>query len=596
MPETNPASTRRLAAVLSADVAGYVRLMQADEQGTHRRLAACVTRVLEPLVADHGGRVVAETGDGAIAEFPSASMAVRCALAVQRGVAAVMADEPAEGRLAFRIGVALGEVRTKPGGIYGDVVNLAVRLQGEADPGGICVSQAVCEQACRPLAATARFAAMGARALKHVAEPVAAWRVRPAVSSGDADDAPAPKPAWEGPAVAVLPFEVLGDAAEDRWFADGLADDLIAALGAWGWFPVIARQSSFSYRGTPTPAQRIARDLGAGYLVEGTFRRAAGRLRVNVRLVDGGSGRQLWAGGCERPVAHLFEAQDELLLELGGQLETELARREGDRAAAVGRAGDLDAYLALQRGRWHQSRRTPGHAAEARRLFREAVAIDPDFALAWGALAQATAIAAENGWTNAPRADGFAEAFDLAREAVRLDGRSGESWYSLGEAHLLAEVGWDECLAAFERSLSCNPSHVAAGARLATPLACTGRPAEAVQAAELALRLSPRDPRASTWLSGLSVSCYLLGDYEAAVAAARRSLALRPDWAPIHHPLAAGLARLGRREEAAKVFARLLRLEPDAMERMEHFARGFRDRAAGEHLLEGLRLAAAAGR
>jgi TolB-like protein/class 3 adenylate cyclase/cytochrome c-type biogenesis protein CcmH/NrfG len=592
VPETDPASARRLAAVLSADVAGYVRLMRADEHGTHRRLATCMTRVLEPLVADHGGRIVADTGDGAIAEFPSASMAVRCALAVHRGVAAVMADEPAEGRLAFRIGIALGEVRTKPGGIYGDVVNLAVRLQGEADPGGVCVSGTVCEQACGPLAATARFAAMGTRALKHVSEPVTAWRVWPA-AAGDADNAPGPKPAWEGPAVAVLPFEVLGDAAEDRWFADGLADDLIAALGAWGWFPVIARQSSFCYRGAPTPAQRVARDLGAGYLVEGTFRRAAGRLRVNVRLVNGGSGRQLWAGGCERPAGHLFEVQDELLLGIAGRLETELAHRERDRAAAVGRAGDLDAYLALQRGLWHQSQWTATDAAEARRLFREAIAIDPHYARAWGALARATAIAAENGWTNAPRRSGFAEAFDLAREAVRLDGGSGESWYSLGEAHLLAEVGWDECLAAFERALSCNPSHVASRARLATPLACTGRPAEAVRAAELALRLSPRDPRASVWLSGLSVSRYLLGDYEAAAAAARQSLMLRPDWAPVHHPLAASLARLGRHDEAAEVFARLLRLEPDAMERSQHFAQGFKDRSAGEHLLEGLRLAGA---
>jgi adenylate cyclase len=593
VPETDPASTRRLAAVLSADVAGYVRLMQADEQGTHRRLAACVTRVLGPLVAGHGGRVVADTGDGAIAEFPSASMAVRCALEIQRGVAALMAGEPAEGRLAFRIGVALGEVWTKPGGgLYGDVVNLAVRLQGEADPGGICVSGAVCEQACRPLAGTARFAAMGARALKHVSAPVAAWRVRPVASAGDPIDAPESKPAWEGPAVAVLPFEVLGD-AEDRWFADGLADDLIAALGAWGWFPVIARQSSFSYRGTPTPAQRIARELGAGYLVEGTFRRAAGRLRVKVRLVDGGSGRQLWTGGCERPVGHLFEMQDELLLEIGGQLETELARQERDRAAVVGRAGDLDAYLALQRGLWHHSRNTPADSAEARRLFSEAIAIDPQYALAWGALARATAVAAENGWRNAPRRSGFAEAFDFARQAVLLDGRSAESWYSLGEAHLLAEVGWDECLAAFERALSCNPSHVGARARLATPLACTGRPAEAVREAELALRLSPRDPRTFIWLSGLSVSRYLLGDYEEAAAAARRSLALRPNWAPIHHPLAASLARLGRRSEAAEVFGRLVRLEPDAIERMEHFARGFRDQAAGEHLLDGLRLAAA---
>lgn len=161
---------------------------------------------------------------------------------------------------------------------------------------------------------------------------------------------------------------------------------------------------------------------------------------------------------------------------------------------------------------------------------------------------------------------------------------------------MLAEVGWDECLVAFERSLTCNPSHVAARARLAMPLTCMGRPAEAAQAVELALRLSPRDPRTSIWLTGLGLARYFLGDYEAAVAAAHRSLALRPDWAPIHHMLAASLARLGRHDEAADVFGRLVRLEPDAIERMEHFARGFKDPANGEHILTGLRLAAAAGR
>jgi TolB-like protein/DNA-binding winged helix-turn-helix (wHTH) protein len=398
----------------------------------------------------------------------------------------------------------------------------------------------------------------------------------------------------EGPAVAVLPFEVLGGGEDDRWLADGLADDLITGLGPWGWFPVIARQSSFSYRGKPIPAGRIACELGAGYLVEGTLRRAAERLRVTVRLMDGVSGRQLWAADCERPVTHLFDARSELLSGILGQLEMQLARNEAERAVAAAQPEDLDAYVAVQRARWHHARLTQADSAEARRLLRKAIAIAPDYSLAWGMLARATAVAAEMDWTNGPRPDGFAEAFDLAREAVRL-GASGESWYSLGEVHLLAETGWNDCLAAFDEALSCNPSHVAARARLTTPLACTGRSAEAVQAAEIAMRLSPRDPRTPTWLSGLAVARYLLGEYEAAVAAARRSLLLRPGWAPVHHPLAVSLARLGRREEAAAVFGQLLRLEPDAMERTEHFVRGFGDDGAARHWLKGMRLAAASG-
>ncbi len=596
MTQTSSSITRKLVAVLSADVASYVRLTQADEQGTHRRLMACRTGILDPLVVRHGGRVSSGTGDGIIAEFPSAASAVECALAVQQAVASLMADEPAQGRLAFRIGIALGEVSVEADGIYGDVVNLAVRLQGEAEPGGICASHAVCEQAGRPLAKVARFAAMGTRALKHVADPVTAWRVRPAVAEADDFEA-GRQPTWDGPAVAVLPFELFGDTAEDRWFADGIADDLIAALGTWGWFPVIARQSSFAYRGQPMSAQRIARELGASYLVEGSFRRATGRVRVGVRLIDGGSGRQIWAGSCERGVSHLFDMQDELLLELGGQLEAELSRRERNRAAVVGRAGDLDAYLVLQRGLWHQFQRTPAHGAEARRLFREAITIDPGYALAWGALARATASAAERDQTNVPPASSFAEALELAQEAVRLDGGCGENWYSVGETHLLAthllpEAGWDNCLAALERALACNPSHVAARARLTLPLACTGRATEARLAAELALRLSPRDTRASVWLSGLSLSHYLLGDYEAAVMAARRSLTLRPNWGPVLHSLAAGLALLGRQDEAAEAFRHLLRVEPDAVEREELFVRSVTNAADRAHLLEGFYLAA----
>ena len=425
-------------------------------------------------------------------------------------------------------------------------------------------------------------------------QPSAAPAVGRELSTSDPERAALRRraPAPEGPAVAVLPFEV-GGGERDRWLADGLADDLITALGPWGWFPVIARQSSFSYRCTPVPAARIASELGAAYLVEGTLRRSGKRLRVTVRLVDGRSGRQLWTVDCERPVAHLFDAQRELLSGIAGQLEVQLARTEAERAWSVERAEDLDAYLAVQRARWHAARLTPADYAEALRLLRDAIATDPGYALAWAMLARATAVVAEMDWGNAPRQGLFSEAFQLAREAVRLSS-SGESWYSLGEVHLLAEFGWDDCLVAFDEALTRNPSHVAARARLTTPLACLGQPGAAIQAADQAMRLSPRDPRTPTWLSSLAVARYMLGDYEAAVAAARRSLTLRPGWAPVLHPLAVSLARLGRREEAAETVGQLRLLEPDAMERAEHFARSFRDEAASRHWLEGMRLAASA--
>jgi TolB-like protein/cytochrome c-type biogenesis protein CcmH/NrfG len=434
--------------------------------------------------------------------------------------------------------------------------------------------------------------AEGARLIRTV--PRAGYMLDAPFATGLGTEQPGISPVPDGPVLAVLPFEFLGDAEDARWLADGIADDLITALGRWGWFPVIARQSSFAWRSTPAAAERIATALGARYLVEGGVWRLGRRLRVTLRLVEGESGQQLWTGGAEWPVARLFEAEAELLAGLAGPLEAELARLEAARAAALETPGDLDAYLLLQRARWEHGRGGPGHAAEARRLLREAIALDPGYAEAWAFLARATAIAAEMGWTNGVRRDGFAEAFDLAREAARLAPSSGESWYALGEAHLLAEVGWEECLGAFNEALARNPSHVAARARLTTPLACLGRAAEAVRAADLAMRLSPRDPRTFIWLSGLAVAHHLSGDDEAAVAAARRSLLLRPGWAPVHHPLAVSMARLGRLDEAAAVFAQLRHLEPDAMERTEHFARGFRDAEAGRRWVAAMRLAAAA--
>jgi len=433
--------------------------------------------------------------------------------------------------------------------------------------------------------------AEGGRLIRTV--PRAGYLLDVAVAGSCPTMPPGARPVPDGPALAVLPFEILSDAEDARWLADGIADDLITALGRWGWFPVIARQSSFAWRGTPTPAGRIARELGVRYLVEGALRRLGGRLRVTVRLVEGEGGRQLWTSDAEWPVSRLFDAEAELLAGLAGPLEVELARLEAARAAASDAPDDLDAYLLLQRARWEHGQGGPEHAAEARHLLRKAVAIDPGYAEAWAFLARATAIAAEMGWTNGVRRDGFAEAFDLAREAIRLAPSSGESWYALGEAHLLAEVGWDECLSAFDEALARNPSHVAARARLTTPLACLGRAEEAVRAAELAMRLSPRDPRTFVWLSGLAVAHHLRGDDESAVAAARRSLLLRPGWAAVHHPLAVSLARLGRQAEAAAVFAQLRRLEPDAMERTEHFARGFRDAAAGRRWVAAMRLAEA---
>jgi adenylate cyclase len=333
-------------------------------------------------------------------------------------------------------------------------------------------------------------------------------------------------------------------------------------------------------------------------LVEGTFRRDGARLRIAVRLVDGGSGRLVWAGRSEQSVGNFVESQDELLMEIGGALEAELARQERERASAASHAADVDAYLTLQRGLWHHYRRTAADSAEAQRLFRESIALDPDYAQAWAALARATYSAAWSGWTNAPPERGLKDAIALAREAVQVGPRCAEAWYALGDVYLVAqdlldgEHLLDESFSAFENAIALNPNHARARAKIAAPLASAARPEEAAKSVELALRLSPRDPTLHIWLPTLALSHYIMGNYEAAVAVARRQVTLRPTYAPGYNYLAAGLARLGRREEAAHAFDRLIRLESDAMERMQRFTRTFRDRTMAEHVLDGLRLAA----
>ena len=574
---------------MSVDVAGYVGLMQADEQGTHARLMACRASIIAPAVSRAGGRIVKGTGDGVLAELPSAAAAATCAMEIQRAMRERSATAPVGQQLTLRIGLTVGDILVEPDDIYGETVNLAVRLQTEARPGGICVGQAVREAAATALGSAVRFEPLGARALKHLSRPVAAWHLEaPEVGQ---DDVSRPM-LWDVPAVAFLPFVIPGGGVEEQTLADGLVDDLIAALGSCRWFPVIARQSSFIYRDSQLASQQIARELGAEYLVDGTVRRTETQLRISMRLTEGRSGRQIWAGEATRPLEQFYATQSDLLVEIGNALELELARNERRRAATFPEASGLDAYILLQRGHWHLVQRRQADHAEAFRLFREAVALAPTYAQARAALAWTTALAAERGWINRPRREVFDEASDHAQEAVRLGPEFSSTWHVLGEISLLRDDSWNESLNAFEESIALNPSNVAARARMASPLACTGQPRAAIDAVARATRLSPRDPRRPIWMFGLSIAHCLLGEHDAALAAIRLGLQFRPDEAGAYHLLAINLAHLDRRSEAAEAYRKLVRLEPDAMERGEYFAQSLRDQSAGSYWLEGLQRAA----
>ena len=299
-----------------------------------------------------------------------------------------------------------------------------------------------------------------------------------------------------------------------------------------------------------------------------------------MRLIDGNSGRQLWTGEAMRPLDQFHSTHSELLLEIGSAFELELERNERRRAATYPEAADLDAYMLVQRGYWHLVQRRQTDHAEAFLLFAEACALAPTYAQARGALAWSTALAAEHGWINRPRREVFDEASDHAQEAVRLGPQFASTWYVLGEVNLLRDDSWDASLTAFEEAIALNPSNVAARARSASPLACTGKPRAAIEAVAQAVRLSPRDPRLPTWMFGLPLAHCLLGEHEAGLAAIRRCLQFRPDSAGAYHSLAINLAHLGRQQEAAAAYRKLLTLEPDAMERGEYFAQRIRDQGA----------------
>lgn len=311
-----------------------------------------------------------------------------------------------------------------------------------------------------------------------------------------------------------------------------------------------------------------------------------------MRLIEGSSGRQLWAGEATRALDQFHSTHSELLLEIGSALELELERNERQRAATYPEAADLDAYMLVQRGYWHFAQRRRTDHSEASRLFAEACALAPNYAQARGALAWSTALAAERGWINRPRREVFDEASDHAQEAVHLGPQFASTWYVLGEVNLLRDDSWNDSLSAFEEAISLNPSNVAARARIASPLACNGQPQAAIDAVAQAVRLSPRDPRLPTWMFGLSLAHCLLGRHDAALAAIRRCLQSRPEEAGAYHALAINQAYLDRRQEAAAAYRKLLMLEPDAMERGEYFAQSMRDQAAAAYWLEGLRRAA----
>src|SRR6266478_5568091 len=406
---------RRLAAILAADVAGYSRLIEADEEGTLGRLKALRAELIDPKIAGHCGRIVKTTGDGLLVEFTSVVDALRCAAEVQTALAESNAPLPRDRRIELRIGINVGDIVVEDGDIFGDGVNIAARLEGLAEAGGICVSARVQEDAAGKL--DLAFEDIGEQQLKNIARPMRVFHVRLDRAMEAARDASQPSLTLpDKPSVAVLPFANMSDDPEQEFFADGIAEDVITALSRYPSLFVIARNSSFTYKGRAVDVKEVGHELGVRYVLEGSLRKAGNRIRVTAQLVEAETGRHVWAERYDRDLADIFAVQDEITEAVTIAVAPAIAGAEQHRAMRKP-PGSLDAWAAYQRGLWHLSKYTPDNNSLAEKFFQQAIDLDPGFAGGYKGLAMVQA---------GPRPGSARGDYD-ARQAVTLDGGDAEA-------------------------------------------------------------------------------------------------------------------------------------------------------------------------
>jgi TolB-like protein len=565
---------RRLVAILAADVVGYTRLMERDEHGTLTVLKMRRSEVLEPLVARHHGRVFKVAGDGVLVEFGSAVNAVQCAIDLQQGMTAANAKMPAERRIVLRIGVNLGDVMVEGSDLYGDGINIAARLEGIAEPGGILLAGSAYDQVRNKI--EAGFEDLGSQSLKNIAEPVRVYRVRP---GGGATVARPALALPDKPSIAVLPFVNMSADPEQAYFADGLTEDLITDLSKVPSLFVIARNSSFAYKGRSTDIRQIARELGVQYVLEGSARRVAGHVRINAQLIDAATGGHIWAERFDRDLADIFAVQDEVI---GKIVEALVGKLTAAGLRERYRPASLEAYDLCVRGRvqWVYSTEA---GVEASPLFERAIALDPNYAEAYRWLALAQSI----GWLHMNRPmDPFRRlSLESAKKAVALDPDDSGTHWVLAFV-LLYERLWEDSEREYETALRLNPNDADAWSNLADLKVMEGRGAEAVACVEKALRLNPHNSSYYYW--DLGQAQYAAGQYEAAVKTLRNEATYRTG---SRRFLAAALAQIGRLGEAREEAELYLVQNP-------HFRIGywvetqpFRDLATRDKFVEGYRKA-----
>lgn len=552
---------RRLAAIFAGDIAGYSRLMGVDEEGTLRQLKAHRKELVDPKITEHRGRIVKTTGDGMLVEFVSVVDAVRCAVDIQRGMAERNAEVPVEKRIEFRIGINIGDIIIDGDDIFGDGVNVAARLQALADPGGIMVSGIVHDQVRDKL--SFGFEDLGEQAVKNIARPVGVHRVQ--ISELHAPTAvklgtPANMPISSRPSIAVLPFANMSGDPEQEYFADGIVEEIITALSHMRWLSVIARNSSFTYKGKSVDVKQVGRDLGVRYVLEGSVRKGGNRLRIAGQLIDTATGAHLWADRFDGATEDIFDFQDQITAKVLSAIAPKLEQAEIERAKRKP-TENLDAYDYFLRGMAGIHQWTKESYDEALRLFYRSIELDPGFASAYGMASWCFVWRKVNGWMK-DRVNEVAEAERLARRAVELGPDDAIALSGGGYALVFVAHDLDNGPAFIERALALNPNLSWALYSGGWTKAFLGEPDAAIKHLSDAMRLSPLDPLGFRAQSGIAFANFLAGRYDEAISWAEKALRERPNNLAAIRELAAASALAGRLPEAQRAMAQLRQIDP----------------------------------
>lgn len=549
---------RRLAAILVADVVGASGLMEANEEGTLSVIRTILSEIIEPAASRHRGRMVKTMGDGALLEFASPVEAILCAVEAQTGIAERVEHHSGDQAVQLRMGINLGDiVITEDGDILGDSVNVAVRLESIADPGGICISGKVFDELEGKLSLP--FEDRGEQSLKNIARLVHVYALKPAAISSREPKAAQPSPNHtDKPSIAVLPFTNLSGDPEQEYFADGITDDIITALAKTRWLFVTARNSSFAFKSKAIETDQVARRLGVRYILSGSVRRSGNHIRISTQLTEAESGGSIWAERYDRDVGDILALQDQIAEEVAGAIEPELLKKEGQRGAE--RSQSLTAWDLVRRGMWEFHKIKPESHHRARELFLEAIEVDPNSADGYIWLARTEGGFAAYGWSDDPDTclrDGMASGL----KAVQLDERNPYSHYAVAITHTFGGE-FETAIQAAQRAIALSPSFALGYLVLGAAHLYAGRPKDAIEPLEHGLRLSPYDPQNFSWLFLLALAYFFADKPQQGLSSARRALSLRPHWHNALKLVVACCVSLGDLGQARSAAAELQATDP----------------------------------